>query len=178
MKICYVYKKRLIMKTLRRISWLMAALLVSLAASGQRSLPRPGGTAGGAWGGSSLPAPGGVAPSNTWGGSWGNPWNNAWNSPGWGVSVGAGPAWQNQGTANVLACGYDAQGVWRVIPLQVSYNYNGLQYNVTVLNAWNPWSDMWNYGVDQPAYNTSYYLRGTNFSFYTPLSTGTYYFNI
>ena len=37
---------------------------------------------------------------------------------------------------------------------------------------------MWDRNVDQPAYNTSYYLNGTTFDFYTVLSTGTYYFNL
>lgn len=162
------------MKILRRILLIMAAMILSLPAMGQRSVPRPGGVAAGPRG-NSLPAPGGVAGS-TWGGAWGNLWNNSWGGS-W-TQVAGAPSWQNSGTANVMACGYDAQGVWRVIPIQVGYSYNGLQYNVTVINAWNPWSDMWNYGVDQPAYNTSYYLRGTNYSFYTPLSTGTYYFNL
>ena len=82
------------------------------------------------------------------------------------------------GTVNVMACGYDAQGVWRVFPMRVSYNWNGAQYNVQVLNAWNPWTDSWNNGVDVPAFNTNYQLRGTTFDFYTVLSTGTFYFNL
>ena len=88
------------------------------------------------------------------------------------------PDWQNQGTTTVIACGYDAQGVWRTIPLRVSYVYNGAQYNVTVDSAWNPWTDTWNYGVDTPAFNTYYFLNGTYFDFYTNLSTGTFYFNL
>ncbi len=118
-----------------------------------------------------MPAPGGMASGAAWGGGWGNPWGP---SP-WGP---APVNWSNTGTANVLGCGYDSQGVWRVIPMKVAYQYNGMQYNVTVMNAWNPWSDMWNYGVDQPAYNTSYYINGNNYNFYAPLSTGTYYFNL
>lgn len=78
----------------------------------------------------------------------------------------------------VMACGYDAQGVWRVIPLRVSYKYNGIQYNVNVLNAWDPWTDMWDDAVNVPAVNTSYYIRGNNYDFYVVLSTGTYYFNL
>ena len=109
-------------------------------------------------------------PPGSWGGPWGGPW---YNSPT--VVVNNYP---NQGVTNVVACGYDAQGVWRTIPLHVSYTYNGVQYDVTVLNAWNPWTDMWDRGVDVPAYNTSYYLNGTTFDFYTVLSTGTYYFNL
>lgn len=88
------------------------------------------------------------------------------------------PNWQNSGTTTVIACGYDAQGVWRTIPLRVSYNYNGAQYNVTVDSAWNPWTDAWNYGVDVPAFNTYYFLNGNYYDFYTNLSTGTYYFNL
>lgn len=90
----------------------------------------------------------------------------------------ASPNWQNSGTITVMACGYDAQGVWRTIPLRVSYNYNGAQYNVTVLSAWNPWTDNWNLGIDVPAFNTSYFLNGVNYDFYTNLSTGTFYFNL
>lgn len=85
---------------------------------------------------------------------------------------------EQSGTCNVMACGYDAQGIWRVMPLRVTYQWNGAQYQVTVLNAWNPWADTWNMGVDLPAYNTNYVLRGTTFDFYTVLSTGTFYFNL
>lgn len=88
------------------------------------------------------------------------------------------PNWQNSGTTTVIACGYDAQGVWRTLPLRVSYQYNGAQYNVTVDSAWNPWTDCWNYGIDVPAFNTDYFLNGTTFDFYTNLSTGTFYFNL
>lgn len=109
------------------------------------------------------PGPGGPA----WGSPWGGP-NIVINAP---ISV-------NQGTTTVIGCGYDSYGVWRTIPLRVAYTYNGIQYNVTVINAWNPWTDMWNRGVDAPAYNTSYYLRGNTYNFYTVLTTGTYYFNL
>lgn len=60
----------------------------------------------------------------------------------------------------------------------VAYQYNGVQYQVTVINAWNPWMNMWNRNVDQPAYNTAYMLRGQEYNFYTVLSTGTFYFNL
>ncbi len=98
----------------------------------------------------------------------------------WGTAapVVPSPVGMNSGVTKVIACGYDAQGIWRVLPLLVSYQYNGVQYNVTVLNAWDPWTDVWNQGVDEPAYNTTYYLRGQTFNFYTVLSTGTYYFNL
>lgn len=88
------------------------------------------------------------------------------------------PNWQNSGTITVIACGTDAQGVWRTIPLRVSYVYNGAQYDVTVNSAWNPWTDSWNYGVDVPAFNTYYFLNGNYYNFYVNLSTGTYYFNL
>lgn len=88
------------------------------------------------------------------------------------------PDWQNQGTMTVIACGYDAQSVWRTIPLRVSYVYNGAQYNVTVDSAWNPWTDCWDYGVDDPAFSTYYFLNGTYFNYYVNLSTGTFYFNL
>lgn len=88
------------------------------------------------------------------------------------------PNWQDAGTTNVVAVGYDAQGVYRAIPLTVSYQYNGVQYDVTVVNAWDPWTNSWDYGVYDNAYNTSYYLRDTVYNFYTILSTGTYYFNL
>ena len=88
------------------------------------------------------------------------------------------PDWQNAGTITVIACGYDAQGVWRTIPLRVSYVNNGATYNVTVDSAWNPWTDIWNYGVDVPAFNTYYFLNGNYYDYYVNLSTGTFYFNL
>lgn len=160
------------MKKIKFLLLSAAMMMIPAVAMAQNSLPAPGGVAGGR--GNSLPAPGGVA-GGAFGPAWGSPWNSGWG-PEWGPAYAS--SWQNSGTAKVLACGYDAQGVWRIIPLKVAYYYNGLQYNVTVLNAWNPWSDMWSYGVDQQAFNTSYYLRGQTFNFYVPLSTGTYYFNL
>ena len=88
------------------------------------------------------------------------------------------PDWQNQGTMTVIACGYDAQSVWRTIPLRISYVYDGAQYNVTVDSAWNPWTDCWNYGIDVPAFSTYYFLNGNYYNYYTNLSTGTFYFNL
>lgn len=79
---------------------------------------------------------------------------------------------------NVVGVGYDAQGVWRTVPMTVSYNYNGSQYSVIVLTAWDPWSDTWNTNLDIPAVNTSYYLDGSNYNYYAVLTTGTYYFNL
>ena len=88
------------------------------------------------------------------------------------------PNWQNQGTITVIACGYDAQSVWQTIPLRVSYTYNGAQYNVTVDSAWNPWTQSWDYGVDDPAFSTYYFLNGNYYNYYVNLSTGTFYFNL
>lgn len=155
------------------------------AALAQSSAPAPGAGGGfsgsGSFGGTSAPAPGAggaFTPNN----------GPAWGGPQWGWQGGParpvfaspyGPGWQNSGVTNVVGVGYDAQGNWRTIPMTVQYNYIGAgQYNVTVLNAWNPWVDMWNRGIDQPAYNTTYYLNGNSYDFYTVLSTGTYYFNL
>lgn len=159
-------------------------LLTIASLSAQNSLPAPGS------GGSFNPAP--IGGGNPGGGpGWGNGngigpgWGNnglGWNpGPGWGnpnPGWNNGPAFVNQGTVNVIACGYDARGIWRTLPLHVAYTYNGFEYDVTVLNAWNPWTSTWNVGVDMPAYNTSYYINGQTYNFYAPLSTGTYYFNL
>lgn len=167
----------------RRLMTATAIGLLSVAGmTAQNSLPAPG--TGGSFnpapiGNNSLMRPGaGSAPAPGWGNNgigW-NPgpnFNNPGPGPGWN-----NPNWQNQGTMNVMACGYDAQGNWRTLPLYVSYTYNGVEYDVTVLNAWNPWSNSWNVGVDMPAYNTSYFINGQTYDFYAPLSTGTYYFNL
>lgn len=165
--------------------WAMAASLFCFAAGAiaQSSLPAPGG-------GNSVPAPGsggmynpapggGPGPGGMCGpgpGGWGSPWGGGWNGPN-GAFLN-GPNWQNQGEITVMACGYDVYGVWRTIPLRVSYQYNGVQYDVTVISAWNPWSDMWNTNIDTPAYNTSYMIQGNTYDFYVPLASGTYYFNL
>lgn len=152
---------------------------ISLA---QSSASAPG--AGGAFqpGGTSAPAPGAGgsfqpnAPARP---AWGGPWGGGWqSSPPVMNPYYSGPDWSNSGVTNVVAVGYDAQGVYRTIPLTVSYVYNGINYNVTVLNAWNPWTDMWNTGVDDAAFATTYYLNGQYYDYYTILSTGTYYFNL
>lgn len=88
------------------------------------------------------------------------------------------PDWQNGGVMNVVAVGYDAQGVYRTIPLRIAYTWNGVQYTVNVLAAWNPWTDCWNQDVDVPAFSTSYNLNGNTYNYYTNLSTGTFYFNL
>lgn len=110
---------------------------------------------------------------------WGSPWWNGWNtSPSVVISPSITIDGTNSGNMKVIACGYDAQGVWRVLPLYVNYNYNGVNYNVTVLNAWDPWTDMWNKGVDVQAFATDYTLRGVNYNYYVVLSFGTFYFNL
>ncbi len=146
----------------------------------QNSLPAPGSGGSyqpnipsGGWGGGFNPGP--PPPSY-----WGSPWYSGWDySP----TIVVSPSittnnFQNQGVTKVVACGYDAQGVWRVLPLVVSYQSNGIQYDVNVLNAWNPWTDHWNRNLDVPAYNTDYTLRGNNYDFYTVLPFGTFYFNL
>ncbi len=159
--------------------------LGSLAAAAQNSLPAPGS------GGSFNPAPSGGAPGfgggpgpgfgpgpgpGPGGPAWGSPWGPG--APGmWQPSVIA-PAPQT-GTTNVIAAGYDSFGRWRTLPLTVTYSYNGAYYDVEVINAWNPWANMWNQNVDVTAYRTLYRgPYGTMYHFYAPLSTGTYYFNL
>ena len=138
----------------------------------QSSAPAPG--AGGAFT-PNMGAPGPAIPA------WGSPWGGGWSSSP-SVIVNAapyGPGWSDSGTTSVVGVGYDAQGIFRTVPMTVAYTYEGAgQYDVTVLNAWNPWTDMWNRGVDSPAYNTSYFLNGNTYDFYTVLPTGTFYFNL
>lgn len=100
-----------------------------------------------------------------------------WGAPGYLVNPPAGE-WMNQGNLNVMATGYDSESVLVQIPLYVSYYFNGVQYDVTVLNSWNPYTQMWNTGVDTPAYNTNYYFNGFTYNFYVVLPSGTYYFNL
>lgn len=158
-------------------------LVVALTAGmptgfGQNSLPAPG--AGGSYQPNTGPGLGMGWTQTPPPPYWGSPWYDGWeDSPTVVVSptVNTGN-FQNQGITKVIACGYDAQGVWRVLPLVVSYQYNGVQYSVNVLNAWNPWTESWDKGVDVPAYNTDYYLRNVEYNFYTVLSTGTFYFNL
>lgn len=168
-----------------RIAAILSMAFATVAATNaQNSLPAPG------TGGSYRPAPiGGGSPG--WGGGpgWGGPgpgwgggpgWNGGWG-PGWDYSPSIiinTPSYVNRGTVNVVACGYDNEGIWQTVPMHVAYYYNGFDYDVTVINVWNPWSRSWMRGIDQPAYNTSYYLRGNTYDFYAPLSIGTFYFNL
>lgn len=173
----------------RKISMILRAAMTVLALCGacglsaQNSLPAPGSGAGYRpnYGGGYGPGlgggwnPGPPPPSY-----WGSPWYQGWNpSP----SVVVSPSvslgnFQNQGTVKVVACGYDATGVWRVLPMLVSYDWNGAQYDVNVLNAWNPWTDQWNRGLDIQAFNTDYILRNVTYDFYAVLPFGTFYFNL
>ena len=102
--------------------------------------------------------------------------------PGWGyggcLSNPPSNEWMNEGNLNVMATGYDSESVLVQIPLYVSYSFNGVNYDVTVLNSWNPYTQMWNTGVDAPAFHTSYYFNGFTYNFYVVLPTGTYYFNL
>ena len=100
-----------------------------------------------------------------------------WGAPGFLTTPPAGE-WMNQGNINVMATGYDSESVLVQIPLYVSYSFNGVQYDVTVLNSWNPYTQTWNIGVDSPAYNTNYFFNGFTYNFYAVLPTGTYYFNL
>lgn len=100
-----------------------------------------------------------------------------WGGPGYLANPPAGD-WMNNGTLNVMATGYDSEGVLKQIPLVVSYSFNGINYNVTVLNAWNPYTETWNMGVDAPAFSTTYYMNGFTYNYYAPLALGTFYFNL
>ena len=115
------------------------------------------------------PAPG-QAPAQT-------PPPPGWGGPGFLSSV-PPDQWMNQGTINVMATGYDTESVLVQIPLVVSYSYNGVTYDVTVDNSWNPYTQSWNIGVNSPAFSTSYYFNGFTYNYYTNLPTGTFYFNL
>ncbi len=82
------------------------------------------------------------------------------------------------GEETVMCCGYDAMGIWRTMPLRVKYDRMGINYDVTVMSAWNPWSDQWDEDVDVDAVNTYYYFNGRTYRYYVVLSTGTFYFNL
>ncbi len=172
----------------RRITCLLAGLAILAGAAGlsaQNSLPAPGS------GGSFQPnTGGGFGPGPAYGPGWnpgpppptywGSPWYTGWNST---PSIVVSPSvstgnFVNQGITKVIANGYDAMGVWRVLPMVVSYQYDGAQYDVTVLNAWNPWTDQWDKGLDVQAFNTNYILRNVTYDYYAVLSFGTFYFNL
>lgn len=100
-----------------------------------------------------------------------------WGAPGY-LSYPPAGDWMNQGTINVMATGYDSESVLVQIPLVVSYSFNGTTYNVTVLNAWSPFTQTWNLGVDVPASPTSFYFNGFNYNYTVTLPSGVFYFNL
>lgn len=102
---------------------------------------------------------------------------DGWATPGYLATPPSGD-WMNQGTINVMATGYDNESVLVQIPLVVSYSFNGAYYNVTVLNAWSPFTQTWIMGVDVPASSTSFYFNGFNYNYTVSLPSGTYYFNL
>ena len=100
-----------------------------------------------------------------------------WGAPGMLVNPPSSD-WMNSGTMNVMATGYDTESVLVQIPLVVSYSFNGVNYNITVLNSWSPLTQTWNLGVDVPANQTSYYFNGFNYNYVAYLPSGTFYFNL
>ena len=182
-----------IARTISRIAVVVLTVIAgSVCAFSQNSLPAPGsggsykpapvggGGGGGGWGmgpGMMGPGPGMMGnPGPPPGPAWGCPWGPGWSSSP--TIVVNSPSWTNQGTTDVVACGYDYTGIWRTIPMHVAYVFSGAEYDVTVLSAYNPWTGSWMRGLNTPAYNTTYYLRGQTYDFYTNLTTGTYYFNL
>lgn len=173
-------------RRLHILAVVVAAVIGTFGAFSQNSLPAPGSGGsynpapiGGGWGGPGMmgPGPGMIGnPGPPPGPAWGSPWGPGWSSSP--TIVVNSPSWTNQGTTTVIACGYDARGIWRTIPLHVAYVFNGADYDVTVLSAYNPWTETWTKGLSVPAFNTNFYLRGQTYDFYTNLSTGTYYFNL
>lgn len=100
-----------------------------------------------------------------------------WSVPGY-LTIPPSEEWMNQGNMNVMATGYNSEGVLIQIPLYVSYNFNGANYNVMVLNSWNPYTQTWNTNVDIPASSTDYYLNGFTYNFFATLPIGNFYFNL
>lgn len=174
-------------RSLRAVGASLAIALGVFGLAAQNSLPAPG--SGGGFspsGGMGGPGPAIMGPGPAWNPGpppptyWGSPWYTGWNSSPTIVvspSVSTGN-FENQGITKVIANGYDSMGVWRVLPLVVSYQYNGIDYNVNVLNAWNPWTDQWDKGVDVQAFSTNYVLRNVTYDYYVVLSFGTFYFNL
>jgi len=167
------------MKLLHFITATAILSISGLTATAQNSLPAPGtpdNGGNGFLGGNSLMAPG----QQQFPGGLGNQWNNRW--PGMGnytpPPFAANPNWQNSGNITVIATGYDIYGQVKQIPMTVNYWYNGLRYIVMVISAYNPITEMWNYQLNVPAINTSYYFQNNTYNFYAALPTGTFYFNL
>lgn len=169
------------MKTHRILTMIAAIVFAIGSISAQNSAPAPG--TGGAFTPNNGPVPGGPAPApGPNGPMWGTS-NSLMNGGPWGPGSFSGPynngPGYNTGISKVIAVGYDASGVWETIPMVVSWHWNGFFYDVTVQNAWNPWTQSWEeYGLDIPAFETSYTLRGVPYTWYANISTGTYYFNL
>lgn len=169
------------MKTRRLLSIFAALTLAATSVFAQNSAPAPG--SGGAFTPNTSYGPGyqgaGFGPGvPMWGSS-----PSMMNGGPWGPGAFSGPYYNNgpgynQGIMRLVAVGYDAQGVWETVPIVVSYDWNGFYYDVTVVNAFNPWTRMWEGQMSIPAFQTQYTLRGVPYSFYVNLSTGTYYFNL
>lgn len=124
------------------------------------------------------PSPSGFGPSiPMWGKSpgmlTGGPWGVGYFGPTTPPTVNF-----NSGVMQVVAVGYDVQGVWETVPLIIDWDWGGVIYDITVVNAWNPWTQVWDDSVNIPAYQTTYTLRGNTYNWYVNLSTGTYYFNL
>lgn len=112
----------------------------------------------------------GTTPGMMTGGCWGNiSYSGPDNPP---------PVVYNNGILHLVAVGYDAQGVWQTVPIIVQYQWNGVGYDPTVLDAWNPWTQSWQPNLDLSAFQTQYLLRGQTYNWYVNLPTGTYYFNL
>ena len=170
-------KRKRKMRRTNLLKLIMTLAITGISALGvyaQNSMPAPG--SGGSFnpapiggGGPGIGGPGPVAPG---------PMGPVFGGPGWNVAPVVTPVYANQGIVNVIATGYDNMGNLRNIPLRVGYTFSYGQYDVTVLSAYNPFTQTWMRGIDMPAYNTSYFLNGNTYDFYAPLSTGTYYFNL
>lgn len=181
MKDHYTMKPHIMSSSLRKLACAAIIISGSLVASAQpapgipgNSLPNPGAFSNPGF----RPGPSPMSPPQP-PSAWGSPWWNGWNpSPTVVNSPSVNIGNLNNGRMKVIACGYDAMGVWRVLPLYVSYRYNGINYNVNVINAWDPWTDMWNRGVDVQAFSTNYVLKGVTYDYYVVLSFGTFYFNL
>lgn len=121
------------------------------------------------------PGPGQIPPTGQ--GPTSPPPPPGWGSPGCLVTPPTAD-WMNQGYMNVMATGYDTESVLVQIPLYISYNFNGVNYNVTVINSWSPLTQTWNLNVDTPANQTDYYFNGFTYNYYVVLPSGTFYFNL
>ncbi len=185
------------MKTHRILTAITSIVFAIGSIYAQNSAPAPG--SGGSFTpntGNSAPAPGsggsftpnvpqGPGPGAGFGPNvpmWGTS-NSMMNGGPWGPGAFSGPYYNNgpgyeNGVAHLVAVGYDAQGVWETVPIVVQYNWNGFYYDVTIENAFNPWTGMWQGQMSVPAFQTQYTLRGVTYSYYVNLSTGTYYFNL